>query len=124
MSSSPLSIQRHFRALRDPRRKHRQRHRLLDIIVIALCAVIANADTWQEVEAFGRKHRDWLAGFLDLSNDTPSHDTFERVFDRLDPVALQRCLLGWIESASGGMKIDTSPSTARPCGTPAALRVA
>ena len=52
MSSSPLSIQVHFRSLKDPRRKHRQRHRLLDIIVIALCAVIANANTWQEVEEF------------------------------------------------------------------------
>ena len=106
MSASPLSIQRHFRSLRDPRRKHRQRHRLLDIIVIALCAVIADADTWQEVEAFGRERRDWLAGFLDLPNDTPSHDTFERLFDRLDPVALQACLLGWIESASGELEID------------------
>ena len=105
MSSSSLSIKSHFRSLRDPRRKHRQRHRLLDIIVIALCAVIADADTWQKVEAFGRKRRDWLAGFLDLPNDTPSHDTFERVFDRLDPVALQDCLLNWITQASGPLKI-------------------
>ena len=105
MSSSSLSIKSHFRSLRDPRRQHRQRHRLLDIIVIALCAVIADADTWQKVEAFGRKRRDWLAGFLDLPNDTPSHDTFERVFDRLDPVALQDCLLNWITDASGELKI-------------------
>ena len=86
MSSSPLSIRSHFLSLRDPRRQHRQRHRLLDIVVIALCAVIADADTWQEVEAFGRERRDWLAGFLDLPDGTPSHDTFERLFDRLDPV--------------------------------------
>ena len=122
MSSSPLSIQSHFRSLQDPRRQHRQRHRLLDIIVIALCAVIADADTWQEVEAFGRERRDWLAGFLDLPNDTPSHDTFERLFDRLDPVALQRCLLGWIESASGTLKIDhvaIDGKTLRHSGSPA-----
>ena len=122
MSSSPLSIQSHFRSLRDPRRQHRQRHRLLDIIVIALCAVIADADTWQEVEAFGRERRDWLAGFLDLPGGTPSHDTFERLFDRLDPVALQRCLLGWIESASGTLKIDhiaIDGKTLRHSGSPA-----
>jgi predicted transposase YbfD/YdcC len=106
MSSSPLSIQRHFRSLRDPRRKHGQRHRLLDILVIALCAVIAGSDSWQEVEAFGRKRRDWLAGFLDLPDDTPSHDTFERVFSHLDPVALQTCLLNWITAAGGNSKID------------------
>ena len=122
MSSSPLSIQSHFRSLQDPRRQHRQRHRLLDIIVIALCAVIADADTWQEVETFGRERRDWLAGFLDLPNDTPSHDTFERLFDRLDPVALQRCLLGWIESASGTLEIGhiaIDGKTLRHSGSPA-----
>jgi predicted transposase YbfD/YdcC len=122
MSSSPLSIRSHFRSLRDPRRQHRQRHRLLDIVVIALCAVIADADTWQEVEAFGRERRDWLAGFLDLPNGTPSHDTFERLFDRLDPVALQRCLLGWIESASDTLKVDhiaVDGKTLRHSGSPA-----
>jgi predicted transposase YbfD/YdcC len=122
MSSSPLSIQSHFRSLQDPRRRHRQRHRLLDIIVIALCAVIADADTWQEVEAFGRERRDWLAGFLDLPNGTPSHDTFERLFDRLDPVALQTCLLGWIESTAGGLKVDhiaIDGKTLRHSGSPA-----
>jgi predicted transposase YbfD/YdcC len=122
MSSSPLSIRSHFRSLRDPRRQHRQRHRLLDIIVIALCAVIADADTWQEVEAFGRERRDWLAGFLGLPNDTPSHDTFERVFSHLDPVALQTCLLNWITAIGGNPKIDhvaIDGKTLRHSGSPA-----
>ena len=76
----------------------------------------------KQVEAFGRKRRDWLAGFLDLPDGTPSHDTFQRLFDRLDPVALQRCLLGWIESASGGLKIDhiaIDGKTLRHSGSPA-----
>jgi predicted transposase YbfD/YdcC len=122
MSPGGLSIRHHFAGLRDPRRQHGQRHRLLDVIVIALCAVIADADTWQEVEAFGRERRDWLAGFLDLPNGTPSHDTFERLFDRLDPVALQRCLLAWIESARGTLKVDhvaIDGKTLRHSGSPA-----
>ncbi len=122
MSPNPLSVRHHFTSLEDPRRQHCQRHRLLDIVVIALCAVIAGSNTWQQVEAFGRKRRDWLAGFLDLPDETPSHDTFERLFDRLDPVALQRCLLGWVESASGELKIDhiaIDGKTLRHSGSPA-----
>ena len=85
--SLPLhSVGRHFRTLKDPRRKHRQRYRLLSLVVIALCAVIANCDDWQKVEVFARERREWLATFLDLPTRTPSHDTFERLFDRLDPV--------------------------------------
>ena len=100
------SVGRHFRMLKDPRRKHCRRHLLLSIVVIALCAVIANCDDWQKVEVFARERREWLATFLDLPNGTPSHDTFERLFDRLDPDVLQRCLLGWIQAISGELEID------------------
>src|SRR3954464_13262568 len=96
MSPGALSIRRHFADLSDPRRQHGQRHRLLDIIVIALCAVIAGSNTWQEVETFAQRRRDWLARLLALGHGVPSPDTFERVFDRLDPLALQRCLLSWL----------------------------
>ena len=105
--SLPLhSVGRHFRTLKDPRRKHRQRYRLLSLVVVALCAVIANCDDWQKVEVFARERREWLATFLDIPTRTPSHDTFERLFDRLDPDVLQRCLLGWIQAISGELKID------------------
>jgi predicted transposase YbfD/YdcC len=100
------SVGRHFRTLKDPRRKHRRRYRLLSLVVIALCAVIANCDDWQKVEVFARERRAWLATFLDIPNRTPSHDTFERLFARLDPDVLQRCLLGWIQAASGELEID------------------
>src|SRR5213595_2761395 len=95
-----LSIPQYFAKLKDPRRAHRRLHRLQDIIVIALCAVIAGAQDWQEIETFGRKRRDWLRRFLELPNGIPSHDTFERVFDRLDPLALQNALIGWLHSIS------------------------
>jgi predicted transposase YbfD/YdcC len=122
MSPGAFSIRHHFADLRDPRRRHGQRHRLLDVIVIALCAVIAGSDTWQEVETFAQRRRDWLARFLDLDNGVPSHDTFERVFDRLDPQALQRCLLSWLAALTDGLKVGhvaIDGKTARHSGSPA-----
>src|SRR3954464_1563539 len=101
MSPGALSIRRHFADLRDPRRQHGQRHRLLDVIVIALCAVIAGSNSWQEVETFARRRRDWLAPPPARAAGGPCHDTFERVFDRLDPEALQGCLLGWLAALAG-----------------------
>ena len=71
---SDLSIPQYFAKLKDPRRAHRRLHHLQDIIVIALCAVIAGAQDWQQIETFGRKRRDWLRGFLELPNGIPSHD--------------------------------------------------
>jgi len=96
MPVSSFSILRCFSSLKDPRIDRRKRHLLLDIIAVALCAVIAGADNWQQVESFGRKRLGWLKSFLSLPNGIPSHDTFERVFERLAPAAFQRCLLGWL----------------------------
>ncbi len=122
MTQGALSIQRHFADLPDPRRRHGQLHRLLDIIVIALCAVVAGSNTWQEVETFAQRRRDWLARFLDLDNGVPSHDTFERVFDRLDPLALQRCLLSWLAALCDSLPVGhiaIDGKTARRSGSPA-----
>jgi len=121
MALSALSIRRHFASLKDPRRKHRRRHHLLDIIVIALCGVIANCNSWLDIETFARKRQDWLRRFLQFPNGVPSHDTFERVFARLDPLALQRCLLDWLKSISTalGLKhIAIDGKTARHSGSP------
>jgi predicted transposase YbfD/YdcC len=105
VNASDRSIVKHFAKLKDPRRSHRRLHHLQDIIVIALCAVIANAQDWQEIETFGRKRLDWLKRFLALPHGIPSHDTFERVFDRINPHAFQACFRAWVEAISAGLKI-------------------
>jgi predicted transposase YbfD/YdcC len=98
MATPLLSVCRFFFPLRDPRRRHLRKHLLIDIIVIALCAVISGANDWQQVATFGQRRRSWLSTFLRLPNGIPSHDTFERVFDRLDPSAFQACFQRWIEA--------------------------
>lgn len=100
-----LSITSHFKKLKDPRRRHRRIHPLQNILVIALCAVIAGAQDWQEIETFGRKRRQWLKRFLDLSRGVPSHDTFERVFDRLKPQAFQGCFRSWVQAIQEVLRI-------------------
>ena len=101
-----LSIPRYFRKLQDPRRVHRRLHLLQDILVIALCAVIAGAQDWQEIETFGRKRRDWLKRFLRLPNGVPAHDTFERVFDRLSPQAFHACFRAWVQAIQEALSIN------------------
>jgi predicted transposase YbfD/YdcC len=100
-----LSIPAFFARLKDPRRAHRRLHRLQDIIVVALCAVIAGAQDWQQIVTFGRNRLDWLRGFLELPNGIPSHDTFERVFDRLKPQAFQACFRDWVQAVSAALRI-------------------
>ncbi len=95
--SRNLSITPFFRKLKDPRRAHRRLHLLPDILVIALCAVIAGAQDWQEIATFGRKRLDWLKRFLKLPHGIPSHDTFERVFNRLHPPTFQACFREWVQ---------------------------
>jgi predicted transposase YbfD/YdcC len=93
-----LAIAKFFRKLKDPRVKRHKKHLLLDIIAIAICAVIAGCDDWQQIETFGDNRIDWLKQFLPLANGIPSHDTFERVFDRLDPAAFQACFRDWMHA--------------------------
>jgi len=104
--SQPLAIRPYFRKLKDPRVKRHRLHRLIDIIVITLCGVICGCETWQEIETFGRRRRAWLKRFLALPHGIHSHDTLERVFDRLDPQAFQACLLEWLRAVSQVLNIE------------------
>lgn len=89
-----------FSGLPDPRIDRTKKHRLTDILVIALCAILSGADEWIEIEAFGKAKQEWLKTFLALPNGIPSHDTFARLFARLDPLALQQCFIVWINGLS------------------------
>lgn len=91
-----VSLRHHFADLLDPRSEHSRRHELLDIIGIALCAVVSGAESWTAVEAYGRAKHGWLTNFLALPNGIPSHDTFRRVFCLLDPEAFQRSFADWV----------------------------
>ena len=93
-----ITLQEHFAPLEDPRVERTKRHQLLAIITIAFCAVICGADTWMDVEEFGHAKRVWLETFLELPNGIPSHDTFGRVFARLDPEQFQACFLSWVQA--------------------------
>src|SRR3954462_11070499 len=84
--------------LEDPRETSRCDHQLIDILVIAVCAVIACAKSWEDIALYGRSKQAWLATFLALPNAIPSHDTFRRVFMLIDPDAFERVFLAWVRS--------------------------
>ena len=95
---------RFFGDLPDPRTGN-VIHKLHDLLVIAILAVVCGADSWAQVELFGRSKRKWLGTFLELPGGIPSHDTFGRVFSLLDPDAFERCFLAWMSAlveAAGG----------------------
>ena len=89
-----------FAALPDPRCAGRTRHRLLDLLVIAVCAVVAGAETWVDIAHYGRMKQAWLATFLDLPHGTPSHDTFRRVFSLINPSCLEECFRQWMATVA------------------------
>lgn len=101
MAGNPIaSLEHYFADLDDPRIDRTKLHKLLDIMVIAICAIICGADDWVAVETFGNAKHNWLKKFLELPNGIPSHDTFGRVFGALDPDQFRSCFLNWISAVS------------------------
>src|SRR5437868_5129706 len=108
MAATPsvASIKKRFRRLIDPRVKGRTKHLLIDIVVLALCGVIANCDDWPDIALFAHQRESWFRRFLRLPGGIPSHDTFERVFAALDPRALEACCLAWLRAVAGLAGVD------------------
>ena len=90
------SLMQHFSGLEDPRRPQGRRHNLLDIIAMTICAVVAGAEGWDDVELFAQCKEDWFGAFLELPNGIPCSDTFARVFARLDPDRFRECFTQWV----------------------------
>jgi predicted transposase YbfD/YdcC len=88
-------IQDHFAELTDPRRRE-VIHPLINVVVIAVCAVICGADDFVAIAKFGKTKQDWLARFLNLENGIPSHDRFNAIFAAIKPAEFEKCLLSWI----------------------------
>lgn len=94
---SPLQF---FAGIKDPRLERTKDHLLLDIIFITIAAVICGAETWNDIEAFGKAKQEWLKSFLKLPNGIPTHDTFNRVYAALDSKELGQCFLSWTQSVT------------------------
>jgi predicted transposase YbfD/YdcC len=103
MADLHLAIKKHFRQLKDPRRRHGRKYALGDLITVAICAVIGGCNDWQQIATFARERHDWFKRFLNLDEGSPAHDTFERIFDRLDPAAFQVCFRSWMETLSAAL---------------------
>ena len=93
-----IAITDYFSEREDPRVERTKEHQLIDILTIAVCAVICGADTWVAIEAFGHSKYKWLKKFLKLPNGIPSHDTFSRVFAQIDSTQFQDGFLKWVKS--------------------------
>ncbi len=117
----------HFSPLSDPRVERTKLHPLLDIIGLAICAVICGANGWEAIETYGKAKETWLKQFLTLPNGIPGHDTIRRVFIRLSPTEFQDCFQDWIQAIArqtGGQIISLDGKTLRQSYDPAEKKAA
>lgn len=101
------AIEEHFGKITDQRVITRSSHKLVDIIAIAIMAILCGADGWVAIETYGKAQEEWLRTFLELPNGIPSHDTFGRIFSQLDPEILEQNFQSWVKIIAGelGLKV-------------------
>jgi predicted transposase YbfD/YdcC len=93
-----ISLIEHFKDLTDPRVERTKDHDLIDVLIIAVCCLLCAGESFNDMEDFGKAKQDWFKGFLKLRNGIPSHDTFNRVLQALDPKPFLECFLRWTQS--------------------------
>ncbi|QDU79947.1 Transposase DDE domain protein [Polystyrenella longa] len=106
MFTIPFSILQVFDELPGPRQDAKVLYDLPEMIFIALSGAVANCDSWTDIELYAREHLDDFRKYVPLPNGIPSHDTFSRVFSRLDPVLFAECLIKWIDSLQLTLKVQ------------------
>jgi len=110
------SLIEHFSELKDSRLERKKRHKLLDIIVLTVCAVVSGAEGWEGIAEFGEEKLDWLRQYVDFKNGIPSHDCIAYVMQRLCPIRFRECFMNWTQSVTekvGGEVIAIDGKTAR-----------
>lgn len=93
-----LSLIEAFSSIEDPRVERHKCHKLIDIIVLTICAVVSGSDGWESIEEFGKNKLDWLQQWIELENGIPSHDCIARVISRLQPTEMSQCFTEWVNS--------------------------
>ena len=95
-------MQQYFEPLTDPRQKHKVQHNLLEIVIMTICAVVAECDAWYQIVHYCETKTAWFRKKLKLKlkNGIPSHDTFERVFSLIDPKELEACFFSWVNEVN------------------------
>lgn len=96
----------HFSVIEDPRIERCKKHALIDILFLAVCAVLTGAEGWEDIEDFGLTKLDWLKKYLPFEHGIPKHDTIARVLSRLNAASIQTCFIGWVKEIATEVSAD------------------
>jgi len=114
MHVEALSIEKAFCSLKDPRSRTPV-HCLREMLMVALCAILAGADSWIGIEVWGQERLDWLRRYIPLKSGIPLHDTFGRVFASLNPKQFETCFVRWMRGPCPALEAQVVAMTARRC---------